>query len=544
MTPHLSAWKAAYAAQKLRRAHFPASSFEPEALYTQDDLASFDPDRDLGLPGAYPFVRGIQPSQYRGRLWTMRQYAGFGSAEETNARFRFLLEQGQTGLSVAFDLPTQMGYDSTDAIATGEVGKVGVAIDTLADMEALLDGLPLAQVSTSMTINATASILLLMYQAVAEQQGVPREQITGTVQNDVLKEFEARGTFIFPPGPSLRLATDIIVYCAEALPSWNSISISGYHIREAGSTAVQELAFTFANAICYVESTLERGLSIDAFAPRLSFFFNAHNHLFEEIGKYRAARRIWARVVRERFGAQDPRSWMLRFHTQTAGSTLQAQQIDVNVVRVAYQALAAVLGGTQSLHTNSRDEALSLPREESTLLALRTQQVLAEETGAADVIDPLGGSYYIEAMTNRLESDALALMQRIEEMGGMLRAIETGFVQREIHHAAYEAQRAVEAGDARIVGVNCYQTPEPSTLPRFGISEEPARRQAERLAAVRARRDGPAVELALSRLETAARADANLMPFLYDAVRQYASIGEICGRLRQVFGAYRDPGYL
>jgi methylmalonyl-CoA mutase, N-terminal domain len=537
-------WEGSYASQQKRRPHFTGSDFEVGALYTPDEVPEFDHDRDLGYPGSYPFVRGIQPTQYRGRLWTMRQYAGFGSAEETNRRFRFLLEQGQTGLSVAFDLPTQMGYDSTDAVAAGEVGKVGVAVDTLEDMETLLRDLPLNRVSTSMTINATAAILLLMYQAVAEKQGVPFDQISGTVQNDILKEYEARGTFIFPPAPSLRLTTDIIEYCANHLPAWNSISISGYHIREAGATAVQELAFTFANAATYVHSVVERGLPVDSFASRLSFFFNAHNHLFEEVAKFRAARRLWARMMKESFAAKDPKSWMLRFHTQTAGCTLQAQQIDVNLVRVAYQALAAVLGGTQSLHTNSRDEALSLPREESSLLALRTQQVLAEETGAADVIDPLGGSYYVEALTNRIETETVDLMKRIEALGGVLNAIETGFIQQAIHHSSYEYQRAVERNEIRIVGVNCYATEETVRPPLFHISDEVGRGQAERLSAVRARRDNQAVDRDLNALEVAARGSENLMPFLYSAIKDYASIGEICLRLRRVFGVYRDPGHI
>jgi len=538
------AWETAYAAQKRRQEEFAASSFSLDPLFTPRDVEGFDPERDLGYPGAYPFVRGIQPTQYRGRLWTMRQYAGFGTAEETNRRFRFLLEQGQTGLSVAFDLPTQMGYDSDDPVAAGEVGKVGVAIDTLEDMETLLNGLPLGRVSTSMTINATASILLLMYQIVAERQGVAPEAIAGTVQNDILKEYEARGTFIFPPRPSLRLTTDVLEYCSRHLPSWNSISISGYHIREAGSTATQELAFTFANGLTYVRAALERGLAIDAIAPRLSFFFNAHNHIFEEVAKFRAARRMWARFLREDFGALDPRSWMLRFHTQTAGCTLQAQQIDCNVVRVAYQALSAVLGGTQSLHTNSRDEALGLPREESSLLALRTQQVLAEESGAADVIDPLGGSYYVEALTNRIESEALALMRRIDDLGGVLRAIEMGFIQQEIHRSAYDYQRRVEKGSIGIVGVNRYRTDEKVRPPVFHVSEETGRRQTERLAAVRARRDETAVRKDLNRLEEVARGEENLMPHLREAIGHYASIGEICGRLRSVFGSYRDPGGL
>jgi methylmalonyl-CoA mutase N-terminal domain/subunit len=537
-------WREAYEAQKKRRASFASSSFELDPLYTPADCADLDYDRDLGYPGFHPFTRGIQPSQYRGRLWTMRQYAGFGTAEETNRRFRFLLEQGQTGLSVAFDLPTQMGLDSSDPKAAAEVGKVGVAIDTLADMEILLERIPLDKVSTSMTINSTAAILLLMVQITAEKQGVAPEALSGTVQNDILKEYEARGTFIFPPRPSLRLTTDVFEYCAERLPSWNSISISGYHIREAGSTAVQELAFTFANAVAYVNAAIARGLQVDHFAPRLSFFFNAHNHLFEEVAKFRAARRIWARLMRETFAARDPRSWTLRFHTQTAGSTLTAQQIDVNVVRVAYQALAAVLGGTQSLHTNSRDEALSLPREDSSLLALRTQQVLAEESGAADVIDPLGGSYYVEALTSRIEREALALMEKVDAMGGALPAIETGYIQRAIHESAFEHQMKVERGEIGIVGVNRYQTGEEASPPVFQISEETSRRQARKLAEVRSRRDAQAVARDLDALEEAARGTENLMPHLYRAIADYASIGEMCDRLRAVFGTYRDPGHI
>jgi methylmalonyl-CoA mutase, N-terminal domain len=538
-------WRRAYEEQSKRMARFSASSFPVDPLYTSDDLpAGFDAERDLGYPGDYPFARGIQPTGYRGRLWTMRQYAGFGSAEETNKRFRWLLEHGQTGLSVAFDLPTQMGYDSTDPIAAGEAGKVGVAIDSLEDMERLLDGIPCDRVTTSMTINATASILLLMYEAVAERQGVPREKIGGTIQNDILKEYEARGTFIFPPEPSLRLTTDLLEYCARHLPRWNPISISGYHIREAGATAVQELAFTFANARAYVRAAIDRGLAIDSFAPRLSFFWNAHNHLFEEVAKFRAARRMWARMMKDEFHAKDPRSWMLRFHTQTAGSILTAQQVDVNVVRTAVQAIAAILGGTQSLHTNSRDEALSLPSEEAALLALRTQQVLASESGIADVIDPLGGSWYIESMTNALEAEAVELIAHVEEMGGVLKAIETGFIQHEIHRSAYARQKAIESGAARVVGVNCHEMEEPPSVRPFRVDPTIAERQAERLNELRARRDNAAVAAALDALERAARGPASLMEPLRTAVRAYSTIGEICGRLRGVFGAYRDSGIL
>ncbi len=537
-------WRKAARQRKERRDRFASSSLPLEPLYTPEDLPGFDHDRDLGYPGSYPYVRGIQPTMYRGRLWTMRQYAGFGSAEETNRRFRYLLEQGQTGLSVAFDLPTQMGYDSDDPLAAGETGKVGVAIDSLEDMERLLLGIPLDRVTTSMTINATAAILLLMVEAVGESQGVRPEDLGGTIQNDILKEYEARGTFIFPPGPSLRLTTDCFEYCAEHLPRWNPISISGYHIREAGATAIQELAFTFANARAYVGAAIARGLEVDLFAPRLSFFFNAHSHLFEEVAKFRAARRIWARMMREEFGAKDPRSWMLRFHTQTAGSTLTAQQVDLNVVRTTVQAIAAILGGTQSLHTNSRDEALSLPGEDAALLALRTQQLLAEESGIADVIDPLGGSWFVESMTNRLEAEALALIRRIDEMGGVLSAIETGFIQHEIHRSAYAQQIAVEKGEVGILGVNRYAMDEDARPQAFRVDAAAERRQAERLATLRARRDGARSGASLDRLETAARGSANLLPALRDSVRAYATIGEICGRLRAVFGSYRDPGTL
>ncbi len=537
-------WEGSRAKQKERKASFHTSSFPVEPIYAPEDLPGFDPERDLGYPGSYPFVRGIQPTMYRGRLWTMRQYAGFGSAEETNRRFRYLLEQGQTGLSVAFDLPTQMGYDSTDSHSEGEVGKVGVAIDSLEDMETLFSGIPLDKVTTSMTINATAAILLLMYEAVAERQGVDGKRLGGTIQNDILKEYEARGTFIFPPGPSLRLTTDCLEYCSKNLPHWNPISISGYHIREAGATAVQELAFTFANARAYVASATARGLDVDAFAPRLSFFFNAHNHLFEEVAKFRAARRLWARTMREEFGAKDPRSWMLRFHAQTAGSTLTSKQIDVNVVRTAVQAIAAILGGTQSLHTNSRDEALSLPSEESALLALRTQQTLGEESGIVDVIDPLGGSWYVESLTNRLEAEAAELIGRIDAMGGVLKAIETGFIQHEIHRSAYAHQTAVERGEIGIVGVNRYAMEEKTQPKAFRIDPEVAAQQGQRLAALKSRRNDAVVTESLDDLERVARGEENLLQPLRACVRAHATIGEICGRLRGVFGAYRDTGSL
>ena len=535
-------WRSAWKKQTERRDHFEASSLPLEPVYAPEDVEGFDPDGDLGYPGSYPYTRGVQPTMYRGRLWTMRQYAGFGSAAETNRRFRYLLDQGQTGLSVAFDLPTQMGYDSTDPVAAGEIGKVGVAIDSLDDMERLLEGIPLDRVTTSMTINATASILLLMYETVAERQGVKGAQVGGTIQNDILKEYEARGAFIFPPEPSMRLTIDCIEYCAQNLPRWNPISISGYHIREAGSTAVQELAFTFANARAYVRAAIDRGLDVDSFASRLSFFFNAHNQLFEEVAKFRAARRMWARMMREDFGAENPKSWMLRFHTQTAGSSLQAQQVDVNVVRTAVQAIAAILGGTQSLHTNSRDEALSLPSESSALLALRTQQLLAEESGIADVIDPLGGSWCVESMTNRIEEETLALIKQIETDGGVLKAIETGFIQREIHHSAYAYQLAVERGDRGIVGVNRYRMEEKIGPSGFRVNPKVAEEQKRSIETVRKKRNEAVVIRSLDALEQVARGNGNLLPSLRECVRSYATIGEICNRLRSVFGSYRDSG--
>ncbi len=465
-----------------RQADFRTSSGIPlERVYTPLDVAGLDYLRDLGFPGEYPFTRGVQATMYRGRLWTMRQYAGFGTAEEANRRFHYLLQQGQSGVSVAFDLPTQMGYDSDSPLAAGEVGKVGVAIDTLADMERLLQGLPLGTVSTSMTINATAAILLCMYIAVAEQQGIPRAQLSGTIQNDILKEYIARGTYIFPPGPSMRLITDTFAFCARELPRWNSISISGYHIREAGSTAVQEVAFTLADGIAYVEAALRAGLRADSFGRQLAFFFNAHNNLLEEVAKFRAARRLWARIMRERFGATDPRAWMLRFHAQTAGSTLTAQQPENNVVRVAIQALAAVLGGAQSLHTNSRDEALGLPTEEAVRIALRTQQILAHESGVADVADALGGSYCIEALTDRIEAEARAYIEKIDRMGGMLRAIEIGFVQQEIQEAAYQAQRALEEKRQIVVGVNGFTGGGATAVPVFVVEARVAEEQRQRL---------------------------------------------------------------
>ncbi len=513
-----------------------SSEFDVKRLYTPLDLADHDYSDRLGFPGSYPYTRGVQPTMYRGRLWTMRQYAGFGTAEETNRRFHYLLQQGQTGLSVAFDLPTQIGYDSDDPMATGEVGKV----DGHADMEALLHGIPLDRVSTSMTINATASILLAMYVAVAEQQGVPRKRISGTVQNDILKEYIARGTYIFPPGPSMRLITDTFAYCAVELPRWNAISISGYHIREAGSTAVQEVAFTLGDGTAYVESAIATGLDVDGFASQLSFFFNAQNNLLEEVAKYRAARRLWATIMRERFKASDPRSWMLRFHAQTSGVSLTAQQAENNAVRVAIQALAAVLGGAQSLHTNSRDEALGLPTEEAVLLALRTQQILAYESGVADTVDPLGGSYCVEALTDQIEREASAYLEKIDAMGGMLRAIEAGFIQREIQEAAYREQRATEERRRIVVGLNEFAAPEPVSIPVFAVDPTLEVEQRAKLDRIRRSRDGHQVEKALLALGRAARATDNLLPLLIEAVRAYATIGEICAVLRGVFGEHRE----
>ena len=523
-----------------RQASFETPSQIPlQRIYTPEDV---DPDyRDrLGFPGEYPFTRGVQTTMYRGRLWTMRQYAGFGSAAEANQRFKYLLDQGQTGLSVAFDLPTQMGYDSDDPAASGEVGKVGVAISSLADMEALLGGIPLDTVSTSMTINATAALLLALYVAVGEKQGVPRAKLAGTVQNDILKEYIARGTYIYPPRPSLRIVTDIFAFCAAEMPRWNSISISGYHVREAGCTAVQEVAFTLGNGIAYVEAALNRGLNVDAFASQLAFFFNAHNTFFEEVAKFRAARRLWAWIMRERLKAKDPRSWMLRFHTQTSGVSLTAQQPENNVVRVAYQALAAVLGGTQSLHTNSRDEALGLPTEGAVRIALRTQQILAHETVVADVIDPLGGSYFVEALTDRVEEEARAYLDRIDGMGGMLRAIETGFVQKEIQDAAYREQQAIEARRRIVVGVNAFTGDESTSIPLFQVDPRIEREQVDRVRRVRAGRDGAAAGRALARLADAAHGGDNLMPFILEAVKAYATLGEICHRLRDVFGEHQE----
>jgi methylmalonyl-CoA mutase N-terminal domain/subunit len=508
-------------------------------LDTPVDVGGLDYLRDLGFPGQPPFTRGIQPTMYRGRLWTMRQYAGFGTAVETNRRFRYLLAQGQTGLSVAFDLPTQMGYDADAPAARSEVGRVGVSISSLEDMAALLDGLPLDRVSTSMTINATAATLLALYVAVAERSGVAPAALTGTVQNDILKEFVARGTYIYPPGPSLRLVTDLFAYCHAHAPRWNTISVSGYHLREAGSTAVQEVAFTLANGVAYVEAARAAGLAVDDFAPQISFFFNAHNHLLEEVAKFRAARRLWARLMRERFGARDPRSWMLRFHAQTAGSTLTAQQPENNVVRVAVQALAAVLGGCQSLHTNAMDEALALPSEAAARLALRTQQVLAHESGVAEVVDPLGGAYAIERLTTEIEEAASAYLDKIDGLGGAVAAIP--FMQQEIQDAAYRYQLEVEARTRVVVGVNEHVTDSPRPAQLFQADPSAEARQAERVARLRRERDADRTARALDAVEAAARGRDNLLPPILDAVRAAATVGEIADRLRAVFGTHRPP---
>jgi methylmalonyl-CoA mutase N-terminal domain/subunit len=497
-------------------------------------------EEQLGFPGHYPYTRGVQPTMYRGQFWTMRQYAGFGTARESNERYKYLLQAGQTGLSVAFDLPTQMGYDSDAPMSQGEVGKVGVAIDSLADMEILFDGIPLDKVSTSMTINSTAAILLCMYIAVAEKQGVPPDRISGTIQNDILKEYMARGTYIYPPRESMRIITDIFAFCKDHVPRWNTISISGYHIREAGSSAVQEIAFTLADGIAYVEAAIKAGLAVDEFAPRLAFFFNAHNNLLEEVAKFRAARRIWAKIMKERFGARDPKSQMLRFHTQTAGCTLTAQQPDNNIIRVTIQALAAVLGGTQSLHTNSRDEALALPTEDSVRIALRTQQVIAYESGVADSIDPLAGSFLVESLTDRIEKEAMAYIERIDSLGGAVEAISRGFQQKEIQDSAYAYQKAIESEEMVIVGVNRFtiqNEPRPELLK---IKEEVEIAQKASLAAMKARRDDRSVKTALAQLEAAARGTDNLMPHILTAVRAYATLGEIADVFREVFGKHHE----
>ncbi|MFB6282412.1 MAG: methylmalonyl-CoA mutase [Halobacteria archaeon] len=514
------------------------SGIQVNELYTPDDLGSHDYLDDEGFPGREPFTRGVYPNMYRGKLWTMRQYAGFGTAEETNERYRYLLDKGQTGLSVAFDLPTQMGRDSDDPLSEGEVGKAGVAIDSLRDFEKLFDGIPLNEVSTSMTINAPASVLLAMYVAVGDKQGVDRSELRGTVQNDVLKEYIARNTYIYPPEPSMRLVTDVFEFCNDEVPRWNTISISGYHIREAGSTAVQEVAFTLADAVEYVEAALDGGMEVDEFAPRLSFFFNSHNRLFEEVAKFRAARRIWCRLMDGRFGAESRKSKMLRFHTQTAGSSLTAQQIENNVVRVAYQALAGVLGGTQSLHTNGKDEALSLPTEESARTALRTQQILAHETGVADTVDPLAGSYYVESLTDDIEERVWSYLDEIEERGGMLPCIESGWVQREIQETAYEKQREVESGERTVVGVNRFAEDDDMVEEVHEVNESERRKQVEDLEKVKNERDAGQVNETLEDLRTAAEGDENLMPYIVEAVKAYATVGEICNVMRDVFGEY------
>jgi methylmalonyl-CoA mutase N-terminal domain/subunit len=513
-------------------------------FYTPADLASWDPDRELGFHGLFPFTRGIQPTMYRGRLWTMRQYAGFGTAAESNQRYRYLLAQGVSGLSVAFDLPTQIGYDSDHALAAGEVGRVGVAIDSIEDMAELFDGIPLEKVSTSMTINATAIILLSLYVAVARRQGADTRKLSGTIQNDVLKEYVARGTYIFPPRASLRIITDIFAFCERDLPNWNTISISGYHIREAGSTAVQEVAFTFANAIAYVQAAIDAGLDVDSFGQRVSFFFNCHNDFLEEIAKFRAARRLWARIMRDRFGAKNPRAQQLRFHTQTAGSTLTAQQPDNNIVRVALQALAAVLGGTQSLHCNGRDEALALPTEESARLALRTQQIVAQESGVTNTIDPVAGSWAIEKLTDEIEQGATALLARIHEMGGTLAAIEAGYIQREIQESAYRYQQAIDRGDQVVVGVNRFVDDTPSNIDVLQIDAEIERRQVDRVRAVRAGRDQAACTAALQRVGATARGTDNLVPAVIAAVEASATVGEIADAMRTVFSEYRESALL
>jgi len=516
----------------------------PQAARTPDDLAGWNPAADLGYPAEFPFTRGIQPTMYRGRLWSMRQYAGFATAADSNRRYRYLLAHGVSGLSVAFDLPTQMGYDSDHVLAAGEVGRVGVAIDTIEDMAALFDEIPLDRVSTSMTINATAIILLALYVAVAKRQGVPLRALSGTVQNDILKEYVARGTYIYPPRPSLRIVTDIFAFCERELPNWNTISISGYHIREAGSTAVQEVAFTFANAVAYVQAAVDAGLDANRVGQRLSFFFNAHNDFLEEIAKFRAARRLWARIMRDRFGAAHPRAQQLRFHTQTAGSTLTAQQADNNIVRVALQALAAVLGGTQSLHCNGRDEALALPTEESARIALRTQQIIAAESGVANTVDPVAGSYAIEKLTNDIEHGATEILERIDRAGGTLAAIEAGLIQREIQESAYRAQIAIDSGAAIVVGVNRFAADggrsDGAAVPLFAIDPDVERRQVERVRAVRARRDANAARAAMAAVSDAARGGANLVPPIVAAVEAHATVGEIADAMRAVFGEFEE----
>ena len=545
LTEALQRWEQTTLAQALRKAPERAESFQTSSgipiqrLYLPKHADAHYLAK-IGFPGEYPFTRGVQPTMYRGKLWTMRQYAGYATAEESNARYRFLLSQGQMGLSVAFDLPTQIGYDADDPMALGEVGKVGVSICSIHDMARLFEGIPLDQVSTSMTINAPAAILLALYIAVGKRQGVPMHKLRGTVQNDILKEYIARGTYIYPPAASMRLITDIFRFCRDHVPHWNTISISGYHIREAGSTAVQEVAFTLANGIAYVQAALEAGLSVDEFAPQLSFFFNAHNQFFEEVAKFRAARRLWAQIMRERFGARDPKSWQLRFHTQTGGSTLTAQQPMNNIARVTVQALAAILGGTQSLHTNSMDEALALPTESAVQVALRTQQILAYESGIADTIDPMAGSYYVEALTDEIEARAQRYIERIDALGGALAAIERGYIQSEIQDAAYAYQQSVERGEQIVVGVNKFTVPEEMPIETLHVSEAIEQAQRARLAALRAQRDSARVSEILAQIEAAARSShAPLMPLFIEAVEREATLGEICNVLRGVFGEYR-----
>lgn len=539
----LDAYNAEYAKQTAK--HPERVGLKHKNLYTPLDLEGFDYERDLGFPGEYPYTRGVQPTMYRGRLWTMRMYAGFATAEESNKRYRYLIANGGSGLSVAFDLPTQIGYDSDDKMAEGEIGKVGVAIDTLKDMEILFDQIDLGKVSTSMTINAPASVLLAMYIAVAEKEGVPASALRGTIQNDILKEYSARGTYIFPVKPSMRLITNIFEYCSKNVPKWNTISISGYHIREAGSTAAQEIAFTIADGIAYIEAALKAGMHIDEFAPRLSFFWNAHNNVLEEVAKFRASRRLWATILKERFHAENEKSMKLRFHTQTAGSMLTAQQPNNNIVRVALQTAAAVMGGTQSLHTNSRDEALALPTTESVTIALRTQQIVAYESGLADVVDPLGGSYYVEAMTNAIEAEAKEYIRKIDEMGGAVEAIDKGYIQKEIQDSAYAWQMAVESGEKTIVGINKFTMEEPPVEGLLKVDSSAGEFQKNKLAKVKAERDNAKVQEELKKLEVAAAdEEVNLMPVILDCVRAYCSLGEICGVLRKVFGEYKPHNTL
>ena len=541
---HLGAWEKtiegkSHEGREGSEASVNSSHIPIKKLYTPLDTKGTDYLADLGFPGEFPFTRGVQPTMYRGRYWTMRQYAGFASAEESNRRYKFLLEQGQTGLSVAFDLPTQIGYDSDHEMAMGEVGKVGVAVDSLRDMETLFNGIPLEKVSTSMTINAPAAVLMAMYLAVAEQQGISFERLRGTIQNDILKEYSSRGTYIFPPKPSMRIITDIFAFCAEKVPFWNTISISGYHIREAGSTAVQEVAFTLANAIAYVEAALRAGLNIDTFGPRLSFFFNAHLDFFEEVAKFRAARRLWAHIMKDRFEAKDPKSMMLRCHTQTAGCTLTAQQPPNNIIRVAFQALSAVLGGTQSLHTNSMDEALCLPSQEAVQIALRTQQLIAYETGVSETVDPMAGSYYLESLTNEICERAMDYIHKIDKMGGAPAAIEKGFIQKEIQSSAYRYQREVEDEDRIVVGVNRFRVQEERPVNILKVDPGVQMAQLEKLRNLRSERDNEKVAERLANLKSVARADGNVMPPILEAVKAYATLGEICDVLREVFGEYQ-----